>query len=717
MRFNLNGFPAPGPLPADRRTILICCVLVFLFTVGVRCLDAGKWDHPSLVMEVPGLNHSIDREYIMGTHDAYYWLAGAERIGSASDSAMSVFLDVTSRITKIPDGILAFWAPALASSLVAVVGFLWGRMAGGTGVGLFTALISGLFPGFYFRTRLGYYDTDIATLLFPLAVGLGLAWWLDPAIRVPWLKSSEERREPARPVSSYAPFWLGVFAAFGAWWHGDIGKFNLVTVWLALGLILALVPRQDKGKYLLGLALFTLTALGGWPGLLAGLLFSWAWDRWPQFLDTVTDRYWVGLLLVALALVGTNNLVYPVQYLAAKLSAYMKPLAQEGATGTLTYPSITQSVVEAQNIPLWDILDRMMPWPWLSVVGLAGLALLTAVRPVVLFLAPLVVLSLLSVKIGARMSMFGGPGVALGVGVLLAWLLNALVPRTAWRKWALALVPAVLGLALLLPWLQVYLNAPPTPVLSKPHAIALSQLAELSTPNSQVWTWWDWGYATDYYAKRKSFADGGKHSGSRVFPVGLALISPSPLQSNQIIRFIAAMAKNGSDGSEEMSKRPPHEVQAFIDSLATTQYTIPRGNKQYLVVTWENFRLLYWISFYGSWNFVTKSGGHAGCVELNKPFSLDHQTGLLTLEGEMPMQLSSADVFTKEGKVRRTYNTGNGPHFIFNEFIQSGYIMNDDAYHSMAVQLLFADVNDPRYTPYFHLIWEGSPEVRIYEVL
>lgn len=717
MRLNLNEFPTAGSLSTDRRMILICCILAFLFTLGVRCLDGRKWDHPALVMEVPGVNHGIDREYIMGTHDAYYWLAGAERIGSASDSAMAVFLDVTSRITKIPDGILAFWAPAVASSLVAVAGFLWGRMAGGTGVGLFTALISGLFPGFYFRTRLGYYDTDIATLLFPLAVGLGLAWWLDPAIRVPWLKSRNGEREPAKPTSSFAPFWLGVFAAFGTWWHGDIGKFNLVAVWMALGLILALANRKDKGEYLLGLVIFILTALGGWPGLGAGLAATWARGHWPGMFAATAQRFWIGVLLVVLALTVTDNLVYPVQYIAAKLSTYMKPLTQDGSEGGLIYPSITQSVVEAQNIPLWDILDRMMPWPWMSVFGLAGLALLVTVRPVVLFLVPLVALSLLSVKIGARMSMFGGPGVALGAGVLLAWVLNVSLPRTAWRKWALDLVPAALGLALLVPWLQVYLKAPPTPVLSKPHAMALSQLAELTTPNSQVWTWWDWGYATDYYAKRKSFADGGKHSGSRVFPVGLALISPSPLQSNQIIRFIAAMAKNGGDGSEEMSKRPAPEVQAFIESLATVPYTIPKGNKQYLVVTWENFRLLYWISFYGSWNFVTKSGGHAGCMELNKPFTLDQQTGLLTLEGEKPMQLSSADLFTKEGKVRRTYHAGNDPHFVFNEFTQNGYLMDHDAYNSMAVQLLFADVNDPRYTPYFHLIWESSPEVRIYEVL
>ena len=84
------------------------------------------------------------------------------------------------------------------------------------------------------------------------------------------------------------------------------------------------------------------------------------------------------------------------------------------------------------------------------------------------------------------MSMFGGPGVALGVGALTVWSLRWLLPDAPFRKWILTLVPAALALALLFPWLRVYVTVPATPVLSKPHALALTRLAELSPPNSQV---------------------------------------------------------------------------------------------------------------------------------------------------------------------------------------------------------------------------------------
>ncbi len=716
-RSNVKAVLELEPFGSKKRIILLFCLLSFLFTLTVRCLDVRQWGHPALTMEVPGYNYTTDTEYIMGTHDAYYWLAGAERIGSATDSAMSIFLDVASRISKVPDGILAFWAPAVASSLVAVVGFLWGRLVGGTGVGLFTALLSGLFPGFYFRTRLGYYDTDIATLFFPLAVGFGLAFWLQPGIRIPWFKNLDT--DVVSPMAGpYSLFWLGLFSAFGAWWHNDIGKFNLVAIWVAFFLILAVVRRELRGQSLLGLVVFTLAALGGWPGMLAALVMAWSMRTRPQWYAPIMPNFWIPAILVLLALTATGNLLSPAQYISAKILAYMKPITQEvGSSGTLVYPSITQSVVEAQNVQIQDILERMMPWSWLSIVGMVGLALLLVVRPVVMFLVPLVVLGFLSVKMGARMTMFGGPGVALGLGALFLWLLRWYLPKRLWNHWTEVLCPTVLGLCLLVPWLQLYLWTPPTPVLNKSHAMALTSLADLTTPNSQVWTWWDWGYATDYYAKRKSFADGGKHSGSRVFPVGLALITPSPLQSNQIIRYISAASKNGSDGSEEMSKQPPAEVQGFIDSLATVKYSFPKSNKQYLVVTWENFRLLYWISFYGSWNFKVKSGGHAQCIEITQAYTLDEKVGVITMKGRQPIVLSSYDRITPQGKVKQPYPTSSGPHFVYNEYVQNGFLMDDDAYNSMAVQLLLADVNDPRFTPYFHLIWEGFPEVRIYEVL
>ena len=48
-------------------------VVVFAVSFGFRCLDYPAWNHDQF---------KVGNEFIMGTHDAYYWLAGAVGVGA-----------------------------------------------------------------------------------------------------------------------------------------------------------------------------------------------------------------------------------------------------------------------------------------------------------------------------------------------------------------------------------------------------------------------------------------------------------------------------------------------------------------------------------------------------------------------------------------------------------------------------------------------------------
>ena len=255
----------------------------------------------------------------------------------------------------------------------------------------------------------------------------------------------------------------------------------------------------------------------------------------------------------------------------------------------------------------------------------------------------------------------------------------------------------------------------PTPVLSKSHVKSLEALHNISPSNSQVWTWWDWGYATDYYAKRKSFADGGKHGGSRVFPLGLALSTSNPMQSAQMMKYCAAL---GGDPGTAWQLSTPREVQNLVQAMGSEKLDLPPTPNQYLVVTWENFRILYWISFYGTWNFVTKSSSPFNTAPLpGGKFDLSDK-GVITLSAtgeKVPVQ--SVVVLTSKGVNRQTYPGNTGPHLIYSENRNEGLILDDRAMNSMMVQLLIRDHKDPRIAEHFSLVWDSYPEVRIYRVL
>ncbi len=700
-------FCQPDPLEKRTKLTIMLGIALYLFSMGVRILDYPRWLDDAL---------QIGNEFIMGTHDAYFWLAGAKSVGSATNQIMAVLAEVVARLGNIPVGLVGFWAPAVLASLVALACFLWGRLLAGADAGVFAGIMGSIAPGFYFRTRLGYFATDIVTLAFPLLLSWGMAAWLKDRLRPLLFRSGKgpDASEDEQPL--WIPLVLGLSAAFFQLWHHDIQNFNSVVFCLATILVLALGRPNSRPYLLFGLLLFALCAFSGWYGRGLALVLFAVRNMHPKIKTFYYKHTLINLgLLLAIALAG-DVFLGPLNSMWHKAHVYLKPLADPAHQDLLTFPGITQSVVEAQNIPFHEILQALAPYDWVAYAGFVGIFIVTVICPTAVFILPLAVMSVLASSFGSRVTMFGGPAVALGMAVLISWGLRKFLPQRQNKPYLALLLQAVLALVLTYPWLSMYSQVGPTPVLTKFHAMALTQLAQISPPNSQVWTWWDWGYATDYYARRKSFADGGKHSGSRVFPVGLALSTSSPLHSTQMIKFIASVSNQGSDGSESYQNRPAAEVNSFFNSLGSTKREFPKVPNQYLVVTWENLRLIFWVSFYGYWDFVTKNGTHFQCMEINKNINLDNTIGKVMIPGEQPISASSIDVLGEQGIQRKSYPNNMGPHLVFNQLRGEGYLMDDNAYNSMMVQLLISDVNDPRFKDYFNLAWEGFPEVRIYLV-
>ncbi len=696
----------PDPLASKTSLAVALGLGVYLFAVATRLFDYPSWQQDLL---------RINDEFIMGTHDAYFWLAGAKSVGSATNQIMAILAEVIARLGNVPVGLVGFWAPAVIASLVALACFLWGRLLAGSNAGLFAGILGAIAPGYFFRTRLGYFATDIITLTFPLFLSWGMAVWLERRLKLPFSDNESDQEEPdERPL--WLPLILGLAAAFFQLWHHDILNFNAILFALALVLSLAFGKPTSKAYLLFGLLLFALCAFLGWPGRFLALLLLAAHSLHPAIKKSYNKNVLVNLALVLAVAMAGNAFLGPLQSIWNRAHIYLKTLSVPAQENTLTFPGITQSVVEAQNIPLHEILQALAPNDWTAFLGFFGILAATLIRPTTVFLLPLAGMSVLASHFGSRVTMFGGPAVALGLGVLLSWGLARFLPQKKNTPYLSLALQTALALLLAYPWLSIYTHNGPTPVLTKFHAQALTQLAQISPPSSQIWTWWDWGYASDYYARRKSFSDGGKHSGPRVFPVGLALSTPSPLHSSQMIKYISSVATQSGDGSDTYQNKPAAEVNDFFSSLGTVRRQFPRLPNQYLVVTWENLRLIYWISFYGTWDFVTKNGTHFQCLEINKSIDIDNAQGRVIIQGEGPITVSSIEVIGGQGIQRKKYPNNVGPHLIFNQIRGEGYLLDDNAYNSMMVQLLICDLNDPRFTDYFSLAWEGFPEVRIYQV-
>ena len=407
---------------------------------------------------------------------------------------------------------------------------------------------------------------------------------------------------------------------------------------------------------------------------------------------------------------------------AAIFSAYIKPVAQSAAPGgvagavatPIAYPSITQSVIEAQNLPLGQVLGKIFPWAAITAVGLLGFLVVLIARPSALFLLPFGVFALAAVKMGARTTMFGGPVFALGLVLPLAWAANRYLPDRPWRVFATWGLQAGLLALLLIPYFP-YSNLPLTPVLSKEHCLALKALEPITPQNSRIWTWWDWGYATQYYARRMSFADGARHDGGYVFPLGAALTMPNPRQSSQLIEYSATV---DYQPWKVWDTKDASEVVDFLRSLGLKNYNFQPSDKQYLVVAKENLQLISWISFYGSWNLVNKDGSHAFAKKITTGFDVNVDKGIITIKGtNRHIEMKSIDYFSEERGLRKVYNNNSNFHAVLNKISGDYFIFDDLAYNSMMVQLLISPPDDKQFTPFFKLVFDGFPFVRVYEVL
>ncbi len=729
---------APYEAPSwrrDWRTLLLIALVTLCAGMAMRLQELPAWMAPEYI---------VDGEFIMGTHDAYHWLAGAEGVGSAADQPPATLARWVAGITGTSVANVAFFLPVVFGGLAAVAVVLWAWALGGLPAGLLAGVLATLAPGYYMRSRLGYYDTDIVTLLFPLLVSWGLAFWMSPLLRSQWFDvaqggddaetaTSVERPDAAPAVFGYAtqqaalrlaaPVVVGLFGAWAAEWHGHMRTFVQGSAFLMLILALAAGRPGQRGELLWGVVLFSLAAFWGWigalvgAGLAAGLVGSL---RMQATHRRLLWRWTAPLLAAALTLgvsqLGEHSLVGGASSLVGD---YLKPAAQQTSLSEsgLDYPGIGQSIIEAQDLSTREAFQRLHPWTWLGMVGAGGFVILLLARPQALFLAPFLLLALSSVQLGTRMAMFGAPAMGLGLAMVLYWALRPVFGEKPWASVVMTLVMAVVTIGLAMPAAHFSTRLSPTPVLNRHHVEALLQLGERhqgSFDDGVVWTWWDWGYATHYYAHVKSFADGGRHYGEHVFTLGLALTTPNPLQSAQLMQFSSL---HEDEPWTQWNRWGLEKTSSFIRELGETPLGYSPEKPIYVVVTFENIRLSPWITYYGTWSFTKREGVHARIANIRDSFNLDWREGIMHFTGEdRSLDVRAVHAMGEASRRDVGYPRNTGPNLLLNAASRQYYALDELAYQGMLTQLLLAKEDSPLLR-HFTMVYDDFPWVRVYEVV
>ncbi|QJB56602.1 STT3 domain-containing protein [Pseudodesulfovibrio sp. zrk46] len=724
----------------DWRWMSICCLCIYAAVLALRVSFAGRWDNELLW---------VGGERLLSTHDAYFWLAKAKGLGSLVGYPLAEAAKIISEWTGASLGTVGFWAPAFLGALVAVVCALWGWLLAGREAAIFAGLAGALTPGFFYRSRLGYFDTDLFTLLGPLVVAWMLAYWSELHTKRGWFlgsRTNDEREfSPLKSMSMALVF--GLVTRFVCLWHYDIQNMSVCYFLLTLMVVVVNSVPERRAWGLWSLAIYLIAAFPGTvyggPGYwfvkellhldsywalfyiaMAVVVMAGCWFADSRNVALVSNL-WVACagLFVFILLTGVVN--SPVIATLDKLGDYFNHIAVSssggGAVEGPAFPSILQSVIEAKLIPLSEILER---GAFNSFVG--GVALLLALpivvlRPAAIFLLPLIVLQLLGIKMGVRFSMFGGAAMMVCLGVGVYWASELVLKKFAWKQWGHIGIQVALGIIVLLYCHAQYSKQPLTPVITKSHAEALQILEKISPADSRVWTWWDWGYATQYYAGRVTTIDGGEHSGQDVFPTALVMSTHSPQQASQLIgAYSTFKTKNlwkGQSGAQMMGA---------IDQMKNSEKTYAFRAPQYIVVTWKDLTISKWITFYGNWNLATGDTKQARLSNF-APGQLGFNIkkgAVLNRDGGGGL-VSDITILSEQGVDKKEYYLNKlSPqllprtrHLLINEVSRQSVLMDRTAYRSLLTRLLTGDADDPEISKYFKLVVDKLPFVRIYEVV
>lgn len=720
---------------------------------GLRMMEWPCWQNPE---------YRLGSEWLLATHDAYHWVAAAEGFGLGVGHPMAEMLRLMAQVLHTYPAAVAFWFPAVLASLVAVIVFAWVWALGSMEAGVAAGLITSLAPGFLARTLLGYYDTDLVTLFFPLLMTLAPACWAMRYMLLPrmilrrlalssglkaaqrlWGERGADEAHLERLGNPLRWQWVLLLGASGviSWWTQEwhsvfpyLIRYNVVL--LAL-MALVMAPRGRRGILLLGGLAYALPTLGGPAGFGFSLILLLAGSKAGRGLRHLLCRP----LVLALFWLGAAVLLVQGEILATLINhanAYLKHSGDVRSTGegmSLVYPSVAQSIIEVQDLSFAALFPYFHPWMEAAIVGLAGFVLVLFRRPGALFLLPLAALGLLSTKLGGRMVMFGAPVVAVGLTLPLYWLLQRLLRADLRGAVAGAATSCILLTLLVAPFADMIQAISQGPIINRRHAEALTRARTMTPEDAKLWLWWDWGYAAHHFARRSTIADGAQHAGPSLYLPAAVFATDNARFARQLIRYTAKMGNEPGNVFEGLDGRA---AQALMDKLRSPETPLVEAKgRLFVVVSFEMLRLGFWISNFGNWNFVTRQGegGALSIVPQALAYRLD--TGEVRLEGSTStIYASSISVFEETGVTRRNYvqewfdahpkatpeeqkeflSGRRNVNFLFNRVTDEKLAVDQGLYNSLMVQLLVGDPQDPRFSPYFKLVYDNV-FARIYEVL
>jgi dolichyl-diphosphooligosaccharide--protein glycosyltransferase len=476
-----------------------------------------------------------------------------------------------------------------------------------------------------------------------------------------------------------------------------------------------MVTGEKSPKRLVGLAGLSLSVLLWylwWPqGYIVGLLLALATyalsvffvrrNKWENVLRGIIL---VGGVVAVLIVLGAVTQSFSVPNFLKPFVEYVNLILKSPGQQE---PSVGASITELKSIGWRNGMAQILGHWTLAIPAMAGVILVTVSKPFFLILwAPFIILGSLGF-FSNRFLIFLVPPLAFGLIFFSSvWFINSkrlsFISPT-WR--VITAVTVSIGLAIP----NVYLNMVQAglPNVTSGLVQMAKTIAPLEPQEGVVWAWWDYGYVLQYYAKKKTFIDGGKQAPPRL------VVSAYPFATEDVVaakNWINSFARSDLKPFFLATEEFGSETKAFeflkdaLKNQANLDEALRRHHQEHNEKVWRELlypetsaflfipvdflRKTYWWYYYGTWDYNRGQGIHPISVYFPQWFvNVNAAKGYLTtLDGKRI--LFGKYVFAKKGEFpKEVVISHDPPAVLFMTVPGVAIILGEDVSESTALKL------------------------------
>ena len=547
-------------------------IFAMLFCIAVRL----TWVYQFSGAE----NFKWNDEFMVVTNDSYYFAEGARDIAfcqkdnaslgeyyqknchqefdlSPVNEPLSIITAFLHKILPFSFESIIFYMPAVFSSFIVIPMIILSRRLHMTTTGLMAALFAGIGVSYYNRTMVGYYDTDMLTVFFPILIFSVFALAL---------KTQEKK---------YI-YITGLVLILYRWWYPQGYAIELAFVGVA-GVYALIDIFKFKGNKSFYYELFSIIFISMiWFTKFIGialttiffiLIYLKKFEKYNLYILIFTFFLFVLYFLIEGSAPVWNLLkIYIFRDSVFLLEGEVK----------LQFFSVMQTIIESSgtsapfDVMFTEFARRISVYPIVFIISMIGYIWLCIKKPVFLLMIPVFAIGCLSFSKGIRFSMYAIPTVSFGLAFAIARsseILKTFLDTKIAKYVSVIFVLAIFSLAIY-PLINHAYNYRAGTVFVKDEVALLDDFKTKADREDYLITWWDYGYPLRYYSDIKTLIDGGKHEGAENFPVSFILGADQKSAANMARLDVEYTEKRYATNRDNENKSSDEKIKIPSNNIA-----------------------------------------------------------------------------------------------------------------------------------------------------